>query len=103
MDNGPRELLHQAPQQGKAIEAGRMSAFEPDLQGVLADQRYVADAELFIAERLDPRKASWHSRLAAALRAWACPTQLLARVGRALAVFPRDLHHLAGAVDVDLG
>src|SRR5438105_12274210 len=84
IDNGPRELLHQAPAQvAERVEAGRVTALEGDLQRVLTNQRHVADAQLFVAERFHTRQASGHSCFAAAFGARTCPAKLLARVARA--------------------
>src|SRR6266508_2204583 len=70
IDNGPRELLHQGPAQvTERIDAGRVPAFERDLQRVLADEGDVADSQLIVVEALHAREATGHPRLAAALRA----------------------------------
>src|SRR5437773_9306109 len=103
IDNGPAELLHQAPSEvRKCIEPGGMTALERDLQRVLADELDVLHPQLFVAERLHARQPSRHACLAPTLRARARPPQLLARVGRARAVLPGDLHDLTRAVDVDV-
>src|SRR5690242_6277759 len=103
MDNGPAELCHQAPQEGKGVEAGGVAALESDLKRVLPDERYVSDPQLFVTQRLHARQPARRATLAAALRARARPAQLLTGIGRMRPVFPRDLHHLARAVYIDVG
>src|SRR5258708_25005594 len=70
------------------VDAGRVAAFESDLERVLTDERHVSDEQLFGAERLDARQAPWSAGFTAALSATAGPPQLLARVCGVLAVFP---------------
>ena len=79
-----------------------MAALECDLQGVLADQAHVLDPQLLRGEVLDAGQATWRSRFTPALGAWARPPQLLSRKGAVVAALPRDLHHLALALDVDV-
>lgn len=79
-----------------------MATLERDLQRVLADQAHVLDPQLLRGEVLDAGQATWRSRFAPALGAGARPPQLLSRVDAAVAALPRDLHHLALAVDVDV-
>ncbi len=55
-----------------------MSALERDLEGILPNQRYVFDTQLFWIKVLHASKTSGDAGLAATLRAWACPSQLLA-------------------------
>ena len=78
LDNGPAELCHQAPQEGKGVEARGVAAFEGDLQRVLPDQCDVVNPQLFIAQRFDAGESTCDPRFAATLRAWARPSQLLA-------------------------
>jgi hypothetical protein len=79
-----------------------MAAFECDLKRVLTDENDVFDAQLFRAERLHSREAPGRTRLTATFSAWTRPSQLLSGVGRAFAAFPRDVHRLARAIDVDV-
>src|SRR5438105_10055010 len=102
-DNWRRELLHQAPEEREGIDPGRVAALERDLQGVLADERDVADPELIVVEGLHACQPAWRAGLAATLGARTGPPQLLGAVRAAVPVLPRDLHHLARAVDVDIG
>ena len=115
MDNGPAGIISndasvrpdpdesgtQVPEEPERVEAGGVPAFECDLERVLADQRHVLDAQLLLAQGFDPRKASRGARLTAALGARARPPKLLAGVSAVMTVFPRDIHHLTRAVDVD--
>jgi hypothetical protein len=80
-----------------------MPALKCDLQRVLADQGHILDAQLIRAEALHPVEAARRPRLATALSARASPSQLLAAVAGAHAVFPNYVHRLALAVDVDGG
>jgi len=48
IDNWRRELLHQAPQERKGIDACRVPALERDLERVLADEGDIADLELVV-------------------------------------------------------
>jgi hypothetical protein len=80
-----------------------MAALERDLQRVLSDQRHVPDAQLVGAEAPDARQPARCTRFASTLGAWTRPPQLLSRVHRLPAVFPRDLHDLTLAIDVDGG
>src|SRR5437773_2623048 len=68
-DNWRRELLHQAPEQGKGIDAGRMPTLEGDLQRVLTNKGHVADPQLVLVQGLDPGKPAWRAGLAATLSA----------------------------------
>jgi hypothetical protein len=79
-----------------------MAALESDLKRVLADQAHVLDPQLFRGEVLDACQAARRSGFTATLGARACPPELFSRVNAAVAVLPRDLHHLALAVDVDV-
>jgi hypothetical protein len=58
-------------------------------------------AELTGIEMFDASKASRHAGLATTLRAGACPAQSLGGIAAAMAVLPRDDHHLLFAVDID--
>src|SRR5260370_853423 len=49
----------QAAEVRERVDAGRVAAFECDLERVLTDERHVSDEELFGAERLDARQAPW--------------------------------------------
>ena len=80
-----------------------MSALERDLQRVLTDKGHVADPKLVVVQGLDPGKPARRTGLATTLRTGTRPSQLLARVGASRPILPRDLNHLAGAVDVDVG
>jgi hypothetical protein len=79
-----------------------MAALEGDLQGVLADQAHVMDAQLLCRQALDPRQAARRAGFPAALSAWARPPELLARISASVAALPLDLHHLALSIDVDI-
>jgi hypothetical protein len=79
-----------------------MAALKSDLQCVLADQAHILDPQLFRSEVLDPSQAARRSCFTATLGAGAGPPELLSRVGAAVAVLPRDLHHLTFAVDFDV-
>ena len=50
MDNGPRELLHEVPEERERIDPRGVAALERDLERVLADQRHIADAHLSVVE-----------------------------------------------------
>ena len=99
-DNGARGLSHFA-QQCERIEAGRVSALERDLKGVLTDQRYVLDTQLLCIEILHASEAPRDARLATTLSARARPSQLLGRVRAVVSILPRDVHDLTLAIDVD--
>ena len=109
MDNGPPEIisdlarlgLHR-PQVREGVNACRVAALEGDLECVLTDQHDVFDAQLFRRERLDPRQSPRCACLTPTFGAGTCPAQLLRGVRGVLTAFPRDLHRLAGAVDVDV-
>jgi hypothetical protein len=79
-----------------------MAALKCDLQGVLADQADVLDPQLVGGEVLDARQAAGSSRFASTLRARTRPPELLSRISAAVAVLPRDFHHLALAIDLDV-
>jgi hypothetical protein len=79
-----------------------MAALECDLQSVLADQAHVVDAELLRRKFPDPGEPARGSGFAPTLGAWTSPSELLARIAAAMAAFPRNLHHLAFAIDVDV-
>jgi hypothetical protein len=79
-----------------------MTALECDLQRVLPDQAHILDSQLVRVKVLDARQPAGRSRLAAAFGAGTGPPELLSRVNAAVAALPRDLHHLALAVDVDV-
>ena len=78
-----------------------MAAFERNLERVLADQRHVVDAQLVGVEVLDASKTSRRAGLAATLGAWTRPAQSLAGIAAAVAILPRNDHHLPFAVDID--
>ncbi len=52
MDNGPRALCHEVPEEGERIDPCGVTAFERDLQRVLTDQGHIPNAQLGIAEGL---------------------------------------------------
>src|SRR5690348_4607868 len=103
IDNEPAALCHQSPQEAKRIDARVVAALERDLQRVLPDERHIAYAQLILVEASHTREPAWRARLAPALRARARPPQLIARVSRARAALPDDVHHVARAIDVDVG
>src|SRR5450759_2758484 len=101
MDNGPPGLSQTLPGLGtqraqvrEGVDARRVPAVEGDLQRVLPNERYVFDAQLLGAQRLDPGKAAGCPHLTATLSTRTCPSDLLGGVSDAVAVFPRD-HHLS--------
>jgi len=77
MDNGPRALCHEVPEEGERIDPGGVTAFERDLQRVLADQGHITDAQLRITEGLHSRQPAWQAGLASTFGAGARPSQLL--------------------------
>jgi hypothetical protein len=79
-----------------------VAALECDLDGVLADQARILNAQLFGGKVLDARQPAGRTALAATLRAGARPPKLLTGVGAAMAALPRDLHDLSVAVDIDI-
>jgi hypothetical protein len=80
-----------------------VSAFECDLERVLADQGHVFDPQLIGVKTLHPVEPSGGTSFAPALCARTRPSQLFARVAGVSPAFPRDFHHLAFAVDVNVG
>ncbi len=90
-----------SPKQDERVETGGVPAFKRNLECVLADQRHVLHEELIGIEVLDASKASRRASLAATLRAGACPAQSLGGIATAVAVLPRDDHHLPFAIDID--
>jgi hypothetical protein len=90
-------------QQSECIEAGRVSAFESDLQSVLTNQGHIFDPQLISAEVFHPVESTGRARFTAAFGAWTRPSELFAGVAGMDAVFPHDCHHLTLAVDVDGG
>jgi hypothetical protein len=78
-----------------------VTALECDLEGVLADERDILNAQLVGREARHAGKTSGRARFASAFGARARPTQALARVSAPVAALPNDLHHLAVAVYVD--
>ena len=88
-------------QQGECVEACGVAALKGNLNRVLTDQGHVLDPKFFRGQALYAGEAAWSSGFAAALGARAIPSELFAGVGAAVAVLPRDLHHLALTVDVD--
>jgi hypothetical protein len=78
-----------------------VAALKGDLEGILPDQSYVFDTQLFCIKVLGASKTSRDAGLAATLCAWACPSQLLGCIGAVMSTLPRDLHDLTFAVDVD--
>src|SRR5579859_6661780 len=87
---------------GEGVKPGGMPAFKRDLQRVLADERYVLDAELVLRQVLHPREAAGRTRFAATLGAGTRPAQPFGRIRAVMPPLPVDLHDLAGAVDVDV-
>ena len=79
-----------------------MAALERNLQCVLTDQAHVLDPKLFGGQALDASQSPRRARFTSTLRARARPPELLARVRAAVPVLPRDLHHLALAIDIDV-
>jgi hypothetical protein len=79
-----------------------VAALESDLQRVLPDEAHVLDPQLVRREVIDSGQAARRSCLTSALGAWACPSELFARICAAVTTLPLDLHHLALAVDVDV-
>src|SRR5258708_22575862 len=90
----------QAAEVRERVDAGRVAAFECDLERVLTDERHVSDEELFGAERLDARQAPWSAGFTAARSARTRPPQLLGGVCGVLAVFPGHLHRLLSAANI---
>ena len=80
-----------------------MSAFECDLERVLADQGHVFDTQLIGVKTLQPVEPSGGTSFAPALCARTRPSQLFARVAGLSTAFPCDFHHLAFAVNVNVG
>jgi hypothetical protein len=80
-----------------------VSAFECDLERVLADQRHVSDPQLIGVKTLHPVEPSRGTSFAPALCAWTRPPQLFARIAGVSPALPCDFHHLAFAVDVNVG
>jgi len=101
MSRCPRPGVQPA-QEGKRVQACGVAALERDLQSVLADQAHVLDAQLGGIEILDPGQAPRGAGLTPALRARACPPELLSAVHAPMTAFPLDHHLLALAVDVDV-
>ena len=93
------------PQRAKVrerVDAGRVPAFERDLECVLTDEHHILDAQLLGTERVDPGKAPGSAGFTPTFSARARPSQLLGRVSGAVAVFPGDLHRLLCAIDIDV-
>jgi len=109
MDNGPPGLSQKSAAYGfepakvrERVDARRVAAVEGDLQRVLAHQRDVFDPELVRAQGIDSREPSRCAGLTATFGAGACPSQLLTGIRNLVPVLPRDLHHLARAIDIDV-
>jgi len=86
---------------GEGVKPRGVSAVKPDLQRVLADQGYVLNSQLLIGQVAHARQTARCAGLTATLRARTRPSQLLASVRAHVSAFPRDLHHLLRAIDVD--